>query len=88
MWLPCFRAADRERSFPPLVFGPLDVPPCIWQVVLPRTAHLRHRFFDLLLFAVHWATMIQGVQFSNFSRDPSLVGGEERFWVTTVCPSL
>ncbi|EKE08386.1 MAG: hypothetical protein ACD_17C00194G0001, partial [uncultured bacterium] len=48
---------------PSLVFGPLDVPPCMRHVSLPRKAHFRHRSFDLLLFAVHCATMIHGGQY-------------------------
>jgi len=63
---PCRKAARRDRSLPAFVLGPREAAPCMRHTVLPRTAHFRHRSFDLLLFAVHCATMIQGVQFSVF----------------------
>jgi len=67
---PCFNAAAREFALPAFVVGPVDLPPCMRQVFLPRIAHLRQRFPDRLLFPVHWLTMIHGVQLNFFSYHP------------------
>lgn len=70
VYLPCLSTAARDFSLPIFVLGPLDLPPCIRQVFLPRIAHLRHRFSDRLLFPVHWLTMIHGVHSNFFSYYP------------------